>query len=737
MTLPNLPSASKLGATDEVAGPPEVWGGIECTVRRVGDGYFDQVEKTGHSHRLADLDRMADLGVKAVRYPVLWERTAPDGPDRADWSWPDTRLHRLGELGLRPIVGLLHHGSGPDSTSLVDPEFPGRFAEYARAVAERYTWVEDWNPVNEPLTTARFGGLYGHWHPYARDSRSFARALVQQCRAIALAMTEIRAVNPQARLIQTEDLAKTHSTPSLRYQADWENDRRWLTFDLLCGRLMPGSAMWIHLLDGVTEAELQWFVENPCPPDLLGLDYYVTSERHLDERFDRYPAWTHGGNGRQRYADVEAVRGRPDGADGLGVLVGEALERFERPVALTETHIGGGPESQLRWLRDVWEAAVGFRAMGQDVRAVCVWSLFGSYDWNSLLTRLDGHYEPGAFDLRAPEPRPTALAAMVRDLATGKEHEHPVLEQAGWWELPARFIYGPAPSGDQFRPLRLGGRPLLITGATGTLGRAFGRICRERGLSHRLLTRADLDVAEPTSVAAAIESFHPWGIVNAAGYGEVDASEIDRARCYRENATGPAVLATACAANDLRLLTFSSDLVFGGDLDRPHIESDPIRPLSSYGAAKAAGEQKVLRIHPRSLVVRTSALFGPWDSHNFVTTCLTRLGQGGPAVAADDVWVSQTYLPDLVGSALDLLIDDETGIWHLTNDGATTWHAFARRAAELAGVDASALEARRGGDLGWVAPRPTYSVLGSERGWMLPGLDDALARFIRDREGEY
>jgi dTDP-4-dehydrorhamnose reductase len=80
-------------------------------------------------------------------------------------------------------VTLLHHGSGPAGTSLVDPGLPARFGAYARAVAERYPWVEDWTPVNEPLTTARFAALYGVWYPHARDERSFARALLTQVHA--------------------------------------------------------------------------------------------------------------------------------------------------------------------------------------------------------------------------------------------------------------------------------------------------------------------------------------------------------------------------------------------------------------------------------------------------------------------------------------------------------------------------------------------------------------------------
>src|SRR5918998_3650742 len=114
----------------------ELWGGVECTYNRVGDTYFDQCERSGHATRLSDLDRFAELGIRALRYPVLWERTAPHGLAQADWSWADERLGRLRALGIRPIVGLVHHGSGPRHTNLVEPTFATGLAEFARAVAE-------------------------------------------------------------------------------------------------------------------------------------------------------------------------------------------------------------------------------------------------------------------------------------------------------------------------------------------------------------------------------------------------------------------------------------------------------------------------------------------------------------------------------------------------------------------------------------------------------------------------
>ncbi len=267
----------------------EIWGGIECTVNRVGDEYIDQMEMSGHDRRISDLDRVAALGIGTLRYPVLWEKVAPNGLKSADWSWPDERLHRLKELGVRPIVGLVHHGSGPSSTNLLDASFPEKLAEYAGAVAARYPWVQLFTPVNEPLTTARFSCLYGFWYPHAADDASFIRALLNQVKATVLAMKAIRAVTPEAGLLQTEDLGKTYSTEPLRYQADFENSRRWLTYDLLFGRIDDSHPLFGYLRKGCEAAELEWFVEDPLPPQYLGLNHYLSSERFLDDRVELYP----------------------------------------------------------------------------------------------------------------------------------------------------------------------------------------------------------------------------------------------------------------------------------------------------------------------------------------------------------------------------------------------------------------------------------------------------------------
>ena len=629
----------------------------------------------------------------------------------------------------------MHHGSGPQHTSLLDPSFPEKLAAYARAVAERYPWVDAWTPVNEPLTTARFSALYGLWYPHATDAVSFCRALLNQCRGVVLAIREIRKVNPRAQLVQTDDLGKTHSTQHMRYQADYENERRWAAWDLLCGRLCDRMAMhdWMRMV-GISDAELAWFRDNPCPPDVIGINHYLSSERFLDERLDLYPNEIHGTNGYEWYADVHAPRVLGPGTDGPEELLREAWERYRIPVAVTEAHNGCTREEQLRWVAEVWTAAETMRSEGADVHAVTLWSLLGAYDWDRLLTEMRRHYEPGVFDLRAREPRATALAAMARGLAEHSRWDHPVLASPGWWRRRERLWY--EPHGGHAAETSHSAPPILVTGARGTLGRAFARACAARGLAHRLVTRAELDIADGASVERALGETDAWAVVNAAGYVRVDDAERDADRCFRENADGPAVLAEACAARGIGLVTFSSDLVFDGAKHGfGYVESDPVAPLNVYGRSKAEAEARVLETMRDALVVRTSAFFGPWDEYNFVTFALRALTVGIPFAAADDATVSPTYVPDLAHACLDLLIDGESGIWHLANDGgAVTWASLARAAAAAAGVDDSSLEPCATADLDPAARRPGWSVLASERAWIMPPLDDALTRFVGECE---
>src|SRR4051794_12517216 len=374
----------------------ELWAGIEATVNRVGDCYFDQLASSGHATRLDDLYRVAELGVRTVRYPVLWERTAPERDGSPDWRWADERLGLLRDLGMTPIVGFVHHGSGPRHTGLLDPAFASGLAAFAGAFAARYPWITHYTPVNEPLTTARFSALYGHWYPHLRDDRSFVRALVNQLRAVAMSMRAVRVCTPGAMLVQTEDIGSTSSTMRLAYQAEFENQRRWLTFDLLCGLVDDQHPLSDRLrASGFTDEDAAAFRDHPCPPDIFGINYYVTSDRFLDHRLPQYPPSAWGGNDRDQYVDVEAVRACRPGIAGHARVLQAAWDRYRRPLAITECHLGCTREEQLRWLHETWVAARTARMSGVDVRAITTWSMFGASDWDSLVTRQDGRYEPG------------------------------------------------------------------------------------------------------------------------------------------------------------------------------------------------------------------------------------------------------------------------------------------------------------------------------------------------------
>lgn len=415
---------------------------------------------------------------------------------------------------MRPIVGLVHHGSGPRHTSVLDPGFAEGLAQYARAVAERYPWIDGYTPVNEPLTTARFSCLYGHWYPHRRSMRDCVRALLVQCRAVVLSMRAIRSVNPAAYLVQNEDLGKTYSTPLLAYQSEFNNHFRWLTFDLLCGMVGRAHPLWDFLIHtGATPDELDWFGEHSCPPDILGIDCYLSGERFLDERLGRYPGEESGGNGRHRYVDVMATRVLPGGTPGPKGLIAEAWERYHRPMALTEVHNGCTREEQMRWFVEVWDAASDLRAEGVDIRAVTAWAVFGLHGWNALCTSPGGDYEVGVYDSRHGQPRPTAMAPVLRALAAGERPRHPLLAIPGWWKRDVRLARG---AGNLVGPGSVVTEsvyrtvPLLVLGETGLEAR-LAPLCHQRGIPYQLV-RPDR-LASPAHAGDLVLTSGAWAAV--------------------------------------------------------------------------------------------------------------------------------------------------------------------------------------------------------------------------------
>jgi dTDP-4-dehydrorhamnose reductase len=531
---------------------PECWGGVECTINRVNDNYRDQLYDAGHYFRKGDITQIGAIGFKRLRYPLLWELHEPSQGTAIDWSLTAGKLEEICACGMIPIAGLLHHGSGPRWTDLLDDFFPEKLAAYALKVARRFPWLEYYTPVNEPLTTARFSGLYGLWYPHGRDEHSFLKMLFNQVRGTVLAMEAIRTVNPAAKLVQTEDLGKTHSTGILQYQADFENERRWMSYDLLCGKLDNQHPLWAHCRrNGISDAQLRFFLQRPCIPEVMGFNYYVTSERFLDHRLQQYPGLQPGGNGRHEYIDTEAVHAGK--MQGLGPLLREAWERYRVPLAVTECHLHCTREEQIRWLHENWETCCWLNKEGILVKGFTFWALMGAYDWDSLLVRRRYHYEGGCFELTTGKLKPTLLFNMARQLCSTGQFDHPLLANRGWWQKKSTNSL----------QQNTGAAALTYIGNNAGLYRWVQHICRSRNMP---LAHAPF----PGSITRTEKS---WAVL-------YHLSADDEASGY---SSGLSAIRTFCRSRDIPLIVIAASggyqLEKRGTLVLERIRNQPNDPL--------------------------------------------------------------------------------------------------------------------------------------------------------------
>lgn len=667
----------------------ELWGGYECTVNRVGDSWFDQTPRSGHEHRIEDLELFAGLGIRSLRYPVLWERTAPISPDVMDFRWADERLHEIRRLGMNPIVTLCHHGSGPRYTSLLHETFATGLARHAAAVAQRYPWVTDWTPVNEPLTTARFSALYGYWYPHTTDEAAFWVALLNEIDATRLAMREIRKVNPAARLIQTDDLGYCHATEPLQCEADFQNERRWMGWDLLCGMVKPGHRLYDRLTSFGLEDRLRAIADDPCPPDVIGINHYLSSERLLDHRVELHPDRSVadkelGECAGTPFVDVDAIRNWRPGVVGLPALLTQAWERYGLPIAVTECHNGASREEQVRWFVEVWNEVAALRDRGVDVRAVTAWSLLGSHDWNRMVTRFVGHYETGVYDCRGGSPRPTLLAGVLADLAAGRKPSAPVLDTPGWWRRELRFLDAAPRHEPEFAldPDRLGPgspRPLLILGDDGDLTRLLARACEVRGLHHVLAEEAD---------ATLLHRVRPWAVFDARDHDDL------------------------CATGGCPVSWIEPEM-----LEACEALGIPCGVLAAPGARAPSSEAL--------LVARSGPVYMPWDPDAPAVRMLRAFDGGAPVqVRADRPW-RQIYGPDLIDGMLDLLLDGARGEAAFEPLEGWTEADFALAMSNIADGDPGLVEALGAQARPWTPARVSFA----------PPGETTLERFVREGRG--
>lgn len=389
-----------------------------------GERALDEYELTDHYDRWdEDLALAVDVGAEFLRWGIPWHRVNP-APDVWDWEWTDRVMARFGELGLRPVVDLVHYGTPVwMEGEFLHPDYPSYVADYAHRAADRYAHVAtDWTPVNEPMIHALFCGEYAYWPPYRTGpeglvalSIALARGLVLTQRAVAQAQPGAGFVHVDATLRYVGDLdAPEHAATAARYR-----EQAFLVEDLATGRVVEGHAL-LGLLrgHGVGDDTLTWFSENAVHPDVMGVNYYP---RHSTEVFER---GVHHAGG---FVDPRPTR--DDGVSGMVEALCRYAERYGAPVMLAETSVTADHATRIRWLDESLSAVRALRAQGTDVVAYTWWPLFDMVEWtyrHSAAPPLHHRLEMGLHDLvetaagleRRRSALADAFAAHARDERT-------------------------------------------------------------------------------------------------------------------------------------------------------------------------------------------------------------------------------------------------------------------------------------------------------------------------------
>ena len=253
---------------------------------------------------------------------------------------------------------------------------------------------------------------------------------------------------------------------------------------------------------------------------------------------------------------------------------------------------------------------------------------------------------------------------------------------------------------------------VLITGCNGQLGRELRLLQKEN--DDIRWTNADieeLDITDPTAIEAYVDKHRIDSIVNCAAYTAVDKAEEDAERCRILNALAPEYLARAMAKHGGQLIQISTDYVFDGTAHQPYTETDTPRPTGVYGQTKLSGERAAIAVCPDTIVIRTAWLYSPFGN-NFVKTML-RLGREREnlGVVFDQIG-TPTYAHDLAIAIVAALRKPlPAGIYHFTNEGATSWYDFAVAIHRIARIHTCTVHPLHTAEYPTPAQRPFYSLL--------------------------
>jgi len=253
---------------------------------------------------------------------------------------------------------------------------------------------------------------------------------------------------------------------------------------------------------------------------------------------------------------------------------------------------------------------------------------------------------------------------------------------------------------------------ILITGATGRLGRDLARVLSRHDVTP--LSHADLDVAVAPAVDAAFERQSPEAVLHCAAMTDTGRCEREPDSAYAANATGSQNVARACARTGARLIVISTNEVFDGAASTPYIEDSPLSAINAYGRTKAEGERLALQAYPATSIVRTSWLYGA-GAGNFIEKVRAIARERRPLrMVTDEISAptSTVALAKAIGELLDA--GAPSGIYHLANEGEASRYDWAREILRLDGLDVP-VEAVTTPQLraeGYAGPlKPPYSVL--------------------------
>ena len=282
---------------------------------------------------------------------------------------------------------------------------------------------------------------------------------------------------------------------------------------------------------------------------------------------------------------------------------------------------------------------------------------------------------------------------------------------------------------------------IVIVGSGGRLGAALMREYRDKfdviGFNH-----AQLDLGDDKQLRAKIDNLDFDILINAAAFTNVDLCEKEREQAFQINAEAPRVLAEICRDKKAKLIHFSTDYVFDGEKREPYREEDEPHPISVYGESKRAGEENVLAVQDRHLVVRVSWVFGP-DRPSFVDAIIKRARESEHVDAIADKFATPTYAHDIAQMLPPFFADDPaSGIFHFANAGECSWQEYAQHAIDCCHKLGLPLKARMvaplklAGMKNFIARRPVYSVLSTGKYTELTGLSprswrDAVAEYVR------